>query len=186
MTLLGHMLPGYHYSATCCQNGSAQPYVAKVPLLGYILLGWHNYKLNNLRYEILPQSPYSFDPTIIFSSIWTRSYAKNIPFQRRSRNYIQIFLRTKTVRGWLYNHKNLVNRLQKGIDVQGSYFDWLKNCGNSFRNKSLFQDSPLFSEQTNKYVITHFILAPHRRVIITKIVLQTFSYSCQFEPSWSL
>ena len=41
MTLLGHMLLEWHCSATCCQEDTARPHIFRTTLLGHMLLEWH-------------------------------------------------------------------------------------------------------------------------------------------------
>ena len=84
MTLLGHMLPGWHFLATCCHKF--------MKMFGHTLPGWHcwssltwDMRLCRIHNIFLISHP----PTaFFFSNIWTLFYTQNIPFQKRSRNYI--------------------------------------------------------------------------------------------------
>ena len=103
---------------------NAWPHVARMTLQ----------KFTNLRYETFPHTHFfliDHSPTHFFLGIQTLFYAKNIPFQRRTRNCINWFLGIKTIRVFCIGINKIVNWWQKCIVVQGSYFDWLKHCLNS-------------------------------------------------------
>ena len=106
MSVLGHMLPGYQCSATCCQDVSARPNVARMSVLGQILPGCQCsvkccqdvsaqphiarmtlQKFTDFEYETLSHRPYS---SLLSPCHFLLKKKKKI--QKRSKNYMQRFL----------------------------------------------------------------------------------------------
>ena len=105
---LGHNFASWQFSVTCCQDDIAEAHWIEI---------WDFATSAIYFWSLTHQLTFLFQA---FEHIFMR---ENIPFQRRSRNYISCYQ-------YFYHMgiNNLVNWWQKCIDVQGSYFEWLKHC----------------------------------------------------------
>ena len=63
--------------------------------------------------------------------------------------YLMIFLASKPLEFYRRGTNHHVNRWQKYLDVQGSHFEGLKHCRNSFSSKSL---KPAITFRTTSYL----------------------------------
>ena len=67
-------------------------------------------------------------PIAIFETSGHFYTPKNIPFQKRNKNYLERFRGIKPLKDYIMSMNDHITQWQKYIDIQGSYFDWLKLC----------------------------------------------------------
>ena len=129
MTLLGHMLPGWQGSATCCQDDTKEAHWLRTWVFTiFTIFSW--------SLSFFQASGHFFLCQKIFCS------------KEKVQTAFIDFLASKTLKFYRTGINNPVNRWQRFIDLQGSYFNWLNYW---FRIKILSKNRILFSERPNIY-----------------------------------
>ena len=122
---LGHNFSSWQCSATCCQDDNARPHVARMTMLGHMLPGWHcrSSLTLNIRFCHMHHIHLIFHSPTTHFFVQAFLCQKTFSSKGEVETAFKDFLTSKPLGFYHRGTNNLVNWWQKCIDVQGSCFD---------------------------------------------------------------
>ena len=108
MAMIGHMLPGWQWLVTCCQDGNDWSHVARMEMIGHMLPGWHCkslliwdlwfFSIQHIFFDLSPTNYHFFKHLDNF-------FKPKTIVQKLGRNWISRFLGIKAFIVLFYRNK---------------------------------------------------------------------------------